>query len=180
MKSTWKQKLLHELADVGGIFLMILLFLVMFATYRMMLLDTFSSKYFLYGTAIINALIFAKVVAIGEMAHLGHRAEDRALMVSVLWKAFAFSLFLIAFELVEEAVKEYFHGAVVFHKIQLVRKQELIARTVVFFLAFIPFFAFRELSRVVGHHRTIDLFFKNRRKSWPDQAPARDQAARAS
>ena len=180
MESTWKHRLLKEMAEVGLIFLMILLFLLMFATFRMMLLDSFSSKYFLYGTAIINAGIFAKVVAIGEMAHLGRRAEDRALIVSVLWKAFAFSLLVIAFELLEDNVKGYFHGEVVFHKLDPIRRNELIARTVVAFLAFIPFFAFRELSRVVGHRRTLDLFFKNRRESWPDQAPACDQAARAS
>ena len=165
-ETTRKSRIVHEFVAVTEIFLIVLLFLFMFATYRMMLLNAFNSKFFLYGTAIVNAAVLAKVIAIGEAVHLGKRVENGPLIYSVLYKAFLFSLLVTAFELLEEAVKGYIRGNVVFNEIGRGRADELIARTLVMFLAFIPFFALRELSRVVGYQRTVDLFFKRRSAEW--------------
>jgi hypothetical protein len=37
---------------------------------------------------------------------------------------------------------------------------ELLARTIIIFSIFVPFFAFRELRRVIGEDKFRDLFFR--------------------
>ena len=161
-ETSWKRTIGHELVQLAEVFLIVVLFSLMLATYRMMLLDAFDSKYFLCGAAIVNAAVISKVIAIGERARVGKRMEDKPLIVSVLYKSFAFSVLVTSFELLEEAAKGLMRGHVVFNELGGVHKEEFIARIVVLFLAFVPFFAFREMTRVVGKRRTFDLFFRRR------------------
>lgn len=160
MSENWKRKIRNEVVEAAGIFVLVVLFFFMFATYRMMLLDAFSSKYFIYGTALVNAAVVSKVVAIGEAMRVGKCDQAQPLILTVLYKAFSFSLFAIAFELLEEALKNHLHGVPAFNQLRGVHTKEYVARTLIFFLAFIPFFAFRELAHVVGKNRTMDLFFR--------------------
>jgi len=51
-----KQKAVHELQEFIGIFLYLAFFFCAFATYSMLLLNEFHVSYFVFGTALINAL----------------------------------------------------------------------------------------------------------------------------
>ena len=57
------------------------------------------------GFAVINALIFGKVMLIGEAFELGKAKSSDALAWVVLRKSLIFALLLIAFHIAEEAIR---------------------------------------------------------------------------
>ena len=54
-------------------------FFLALATYSAFLLGQFQISYFAYGTALINALVIAKVILTGEALHAGTRYENKRL-----------------------------------------------------------------------------------------------------
>ncbi|MGA8408227.1 MAG: hypothetical protein WB680_13700 [Candidatus Acidiferrales bacterium] len=157
-KASLKQKAEHELQEFFGIFLYLAFFFCAFATYSMLLLNQFHVSYFVFGTALINALVVAKVILIGEYAHLGTKHETKPLLQSALYKAFLFSLLVFAFHVVEEMIKRRWHGETLMSAAHEIRINELLARSVVIFCTFLPLFAFRELRRVMGEDKFRSLF----------------------
>jgi hypothetical protein len=159
-KPSMKQKAKHELKELTAIFLYLAFFFCALATYSMLLLDKYDIAYFNYGAALLNALVIAKVILIGEYAHLGRKHENKPLILSSLYKAFYFSVLVFGFHIVEEIVKRLVHGkgfAGAFHEVRL---DDLAARTLIIFCTFLPLFAFRELQRVIGEEKFQNLFFK--------------------
>jgi hypothetical protein len=160
-QATLKQKAAHELREFAVISSYLAFFFCAVATYSSLLLDQFHVSYFVYATALINALVIAKVILIGEYAHLGKKHESKPLFLSTLYKAFVFSLLVFAFHIVEEAIKRRWHGETFATAYHGIRVNELLARSVVIFCAFLPLFAFRELRRVLGEDNFSTLFFRN-------------------
>jgi hypothetical protein len=159
-KATLKQKATHELREFAVISLYLAFFFCAVATYSLLLLNQFHISYFVYGTSLINALVIAKVILIGEYAHLGKKHESRPLFQFALYKAFLFSFLVLAFHIVEEAIKRRWHGENFATASHGIRINELLARSVVIFCAFLPLFAFRELRRVLGEEKFRSLFFR--------------------
>ena len=155
-----KQRAKDELVDLLWIFLYLAFFFCALSAYGTTLLRRYEIDYLNYSLALINALIVAKVILLGEMAHVGTRLESRPLYQSVLYKSFVFTLLVFAFHLVEEFIKRLIHhgppGAVL-HDIHW---NDLISRSLVILCAFIPLFGVRELGRVMGHEKLHQLFFK--------------------
>ncbi|HMD42095.1 MAG TPA: hypothetical protein VKH45_03385 [Candidatus Acidoferrum sp.] len=157
---TTKQKVTHELVEMTGIFLYLAFFFCALTTYSMLLLNKYDIPYYNYGAALLNALIVAKVILIGEYAHLGKRHEKKPLLLSSFYKAVYFSVLVFAFHVAEEVVKRLIHGEGFAGALQNVRFDDLAARTLIIFSTFLPLFAFRELQRVMGEEKFRDLFFK--------------------
>jgi len=159
-KKSVEQKVAHEFEELAIISGYLAFFFCALATYSMLLLKEFHISYFVYGMALLNALIIAKVILIGEALHAGRRFEGKALFYSALWKALVFGLLVFAFHLVEELIKHLVHGQAIagaFHDIQV---DELLARAVVIFCTFIPLFAYRELRRIIGEDSFRALLFR--------------------
>jgi hypothetical protein len=163
-EGTFKQKFIHELKTVGWVSLYLALFFCALSTYSMLMLHELNveESYFRYGFAIINALVIAKIILIGEYARLGREHEDKPLIISVLWKAFLFGLLIAAFHVLEESIKR-----LVLHKQISFRVDEMLIRNLVVFSFLIPFFAFWELRRVLGEGELFDLFFRRRPRPNP-------------
>ena len=159
-RTNLKKKAIHEGQEFAGIFLYLAFFFCAVVTYSLVLLGKFQVSYFGYGSALINALVIAKVILIGEYAHLGKKQEERPLVLSALYKAFLFTLLVFGFHVVEEVIKTLVDGdklASAFHEIRL---DILICRSLVVFCTFIPLFAFRELQRVLGEDKFRAIFFR--------------------
>jgi hypothetical protein len=115
------------------------------------------------GFAIINALIFGKVILIGEALKLGERQESRPLGWVVLCKALFFAILLVAFHLLEEAIRAWFEG----HPLSAAVTNSggswvaVAAYTGIIFVVLIPFYAFHEAARVLGANALWDLFFRS-------------------
>jgi hypothetical protein len=158
-KTSVKQRVTHEFEELAITTLYLAFFFCALATYSMLLLDRFHVSFFAYGTALINAVVIAKVILIGEALHAGTRFEEKVLIYSAIWKAFVFGLLVFAFHIIEELIKHLVHEkdlAGAFHNMRI---DDLLARTVIIFCTFIPFFAFRELRRVMGQDTFRALFF---------------------
>ncbi|MCU1252430.1 MAG: conserved rane protein of unknown function [Edaphobacter sp.] len=157
----FKQKAAHELEDFAWISLYLGFFFCALSTYSMLLLKKYEINYLNYTFSIINALIIAKIILIGEWAHLGRKGEGKPLYLAVFYKSIVFGLLVFAFHFVEEFVKRLIHGlpsGTVVHDIEI---NDLLGRSLVVFCAFVPLFAFRELGRVMGDHKLRSLFLKS-------------------
>jgi hypothetical protein len=145
-----KEKAAHEFKEMAIVTVYLAFFFCALATYSMLLMEKSELAYFTYGVAVVNALVVAKVLLIGEAAHLGKRYEAKPLIYSCVYKAFLYTLLVFAFHFVEEIIKRLIHGKDIAGAFRDIRLDELLARSVVIFCTFIPFFAFRELGRVLG------------------------------
>src|SRR5258706_12371925 len=159
-KPSLKRKAMHETVQMIGISLYLAFFFCALATYTRLLTNESGRSSLTYGFALINALVIAKVILIGEYVRLGKRHESKPLFFSALYKAFLFTLFVLAFHFVEEMVKQLLHGGNVATAFRETRMDELLARTVIIFSVFIPLFAFRELRRGMGEDKFRELFFR--------------------
>ena len=65
-KTDLKQKAVHEFRQFVAISLYLAFFFCAVTTYRMLLLNDFHDAYFNYISGLINALVIAKVILIGE------------------------------------------------------------------------------------------------------------------
>lgn len=165
-----KQKTIHELWELAWIFFYLAFFFCSLEIYSVLLLRDFHVKYLNFGFAIINALVVAKVILLGEYAKLGRKYEHRPLIQSAAYKALIFVLLVFVFHLIEELVKRYLHTGHFAGAFSETHMNDLVGRGVVVFCTFLPLFAFREARRVLGQERFVDLFFRAGAKDrWEDQ-----------
>ena len=114
-----------------------------------------------FGFAAAKALICAKFVLVGRALHLGERLKDLPLIWPTLHKSFAFLVFLLVLNGIEEILVGLLHHRSVAASIAEIgggTLDQLIATSVVGLLILIPFFAFRELGGIVGEHNLVRVF----------------------
>jgi hypothetical protein len=161
----WKKRIAHETGEFLWVFSYLALFFWVFSTYKELILGQFHFGYFIAGTGLVNAFVLAKVILIGQYAHVGRRHEERPLIVSTLYKAALFALLVAAVHLLEEAFHRLIHGhrlAALIHEISRMDVFEMLVRIALVFCVFIPFFALAETRRVLGETKLFDLFFRRR------------------
>ncbi len=164
-KKNWKKKLFHELAEYWINVAYLTLMFAAFTQYRRLLLASYDIMYTNYWVAVIEALVLGKVIMIGDVLRLGRELEHKPLIYSTLYKTVVFSLFVGAFTVIEHAIKGLWNGkGLTGGLVDYFGKgtHELLAGCLVTFVAFIPFFAFRELSRVLGEGKIWGLFFQRK------------------
>ena len=165
-----KQKALHELREMLVLSVYLAFFLCALATYRMLLLRELHIESLTYAFALINALVIAKVIMIGELAKVGRRHESKPLFVSAIWKAFVFTLLVLAFHFVEEIIKQLLHGGDIVGAFRDLRGEELLGRSLVVFCCFIPLFGFREFRRVLGEEKFQSILLGSGKADKSDHA----------
>lgn len=156
-----KQKTIHELWELGWVFLYLAFFFCSLELYSVLLLRDFHVKYLNFGFALINALVVAKVILLGEYARIGRKYEHRPLILSAAYKSILFVVLVFVFHLVEELIKRLMHSGHFAGALAQVRVDDLLGRGIIVFCTFLPLFAFRELRRVLGERQFIDLFFRS-------------------
>jgi hypothetical protein len=162
-KGTWKRRIAHELLDYWMNVVYLAIFFGVFAWYRRFILAEYHISYMHYGSAIIEALILAKVILVGDALGLNRGYENKPLIYPTLHKAVVFSIFVGIFTIVEHVVEGLIHGQGVAGGLAALwseGRDEIISRCIVTFFAFIPFFALRELAIVLGEGKLHRLFFR--------------------
>jgi hypothetical protein len=157
-----KQKALHELIEYAVNVAYLAIVLSAFTWYRRFILASYDITYTNYWVALIEALIMGKVIMIGGIFGLGRSLEDRPLILSSLYKTAVFCLFCAAFTVAEHSVVSLWKGegiAAGIHEIAAKGGGEIAANTLMLFVALFPYFAFRELGRVIGRERLREIFF---------------------
>jgi len=163
-KGNWKEKIFHEMVEYWINVIYLTLVFAAFTQYRRLLLASYDIIYTNYWVAVIEALILAKVIMIGAVVRLGRGLEQKPLIVPTLYKTVVFTLFVGVFTALEYAVKGLWTGTGFTGGIAefLGKGHELLANSLVVFVAFIPFFGVKELGRVLGEEKIRALFFRRR------------------
>jgi quinol-cytochrome oxidoreductase complex cytochrome b subunit len=164
-KTSKKQKILHELRQLVAIFLYLALFFMVLRTYTHLILLERQISYVAYGLTLLKALALAKIILTGETIRLGQRFHDKPLIIQTLYATVVFSALALAFEIVEHVILGQVHGKSVSEVTTEILEKgwpHLAGMTLVVFVSFLPFFAFRALERAIGEGKLTDLFFKNR------------------
>jgi hypothetical protein len=176
-KRSLKEKIFHEMAQYWIIVIYLALVFAAFTQYRRFVLAAHGITYTNYGVALIEALVLAKVIMIGDVIRLGRRLEHKPLIYSTLLKTSVFSLFVGAFNIIEHMIKSLWKGAGLtrgFFELLGKGHHELLAGCLVILVAFIPFFAFRELARVLGQGKIWALFFRRRAEQGFERSGSED------
>ena len=141
--------------------------------YRRLILKEFGVAYLHYGFALIEALIIAKVILIGQAFGLGKRFERGPLILSALYKSILFGIFVFLFGLLERVVEALIHQggwASVEQGISDLGPYELLARVLMLSVALLPFFAFWEIGRALGPGKLSALLLS---RQGADSEPAK-------
>ena len=159
------EKLRHELIEYAFNVAYLTAVFVAFTQYRRFLLAEYSIIYTNYWLALIGALILGKVIMIGSVFRLGRWLEEKPLIFPTIYKALIFSVFILVFRVVEYAIEGLLHGdglaAALGEFFAQKGIDEVLANSLVVLVALIPFFAVKELGRVLGRERVAALFFRN-------------------
>lgn len=165
-KKKLKENISHELHLVFFYTLFFAIFLLALSFYKSLILDEFGIDYFHSGYNLVEALILAKIVVIGQHFKLGERFIDKPLIIPTLYKTVIFTLFVFAFSILERIIegtlikKETIHK--VFENLMSSGIYSILAKTFVLFLMFLLFFAILETGRVVGMDKLVHLFIRKK------------------
>ncbi|TRX42784.1 hypothetical protein FNW21_00160 [Flavobacterium restrictum] len=165
-KKSFKEKFKEEFIEYWINVAYLTFYFGVFVTYKRLILAQYEIDFEEYGTAFFNAFVLGKVVSIIGMTKMGKKNINTNLSVSTLYKTAVFTLCLVVFNALEEFVVGYFKTSSAQEAIVILSHHlgthEYLASLLVVFTSFIPFFAFKELARVIGHKTIIDLFFKRK------------------
>jgi hypothetical protein len=164
-KATLKEKAKEELRLMLVISAYLAAVFAAFLTYRRLISREYGVNAFHYGFALLEALVIAKVILIGKALGIGKSELRRTLAFSVLRSSFVYGVLVGVFAILEHIIEGLLHGKTLAASFEAFLDQsvwEILGRTLVLFVAFIPFFAFWELGRLTGDQKLFDLFFRRR------------------
>lgn len=162
-KLTLKQKFLHEFKEYWVNFIYMGLYFSAIIYYRRQLLATYDIELNDYFFGIIKAAIIAKVVIIAGLIPWVRMFDHKPLIIPVLYKGMFFTLFVMFFDLLEEAVRTAIRNpdvAEVWLAIQERPSPIWFAMAILIFFSFIPYFGFKEMVRVMGSVKIKALFLE--------------------
>jgi hypothetical protein len=152
-KLTLKEKAVFQFRELLGMFIYLWVLLALFVINHSIVLAREAHNYQTHFFAFVNALILAKVLLIGEDLHLGNRFRDKPLVYSIFYKCFVFTIFFICVHILERVIVGVWSGRTIDQSFSTIGGGSLkgiLSLAATFFVALIPFFAFREISRVIG------------------------------
>lgn len=169
VKKTLQQKLLHEFSEYMINVIYLTVFFAAFAVSRRLTLahyDIYVDDYFI---AIIKALIIGKVIMIGAFLRISRKFENKPLLIPVLYKTVLFVIWVIMFDVVEVFIKQSIKLQSLPSAFQYLVSEHFsqlwLGGLIMVTFSFIPFFALKEISRVVGHEKFRNLLLKNRKEA---------------
>jgi hypothetical protein len=114
------------------------------------------------GFAVINALVLAKVMLVADELGLGRWMRRRPLIYQIISESLFLTVLFICFHIAEEVVIGLVHGQSLAASVPAIGGggvAGLVCVAVIVFIALIPFFGFRDLSRALGSERLRALLF---------------------
>jgi hypothetical protein len=172
-KRDLKQRVFDEVIKFLTIAVYLWVMFGMFALHESVVSEKDHINYHFYGFALANALILGKVMLVAEDLHFADWFKDRPLIYPILCKAVAFSILFLAFDVVEEVLVGVFKGKTIGESIPSIGGGSLsgvVFVGIILSIALIPFFAFREISRMIGERELRALLFTTGRELGPRQS----------
>jgi hypothetical protein len=164
-KRSLKEKVVEEFKRMLVIFLYLWVVFGLLSIHKSLVLSQQRLDTQEHAFAFINALVFAKVLLVGEYFNLGARFKDKPLIYAILYKSFVFTLLLMFFHIVESVVVGVFRGNTIANSLPPLlgwNPKGLLAVGVMCFVLLLPFFGFREIVRVIGRREMRALLFEPR------------------
>jgi len=160
-----KEKAIEEFKVFWIVALFLAFVFCAFTLYRRLILTEVGVSYFHYGAGVIQALIIAKIILIGQAFGLGKRFEEGPLIIAAVFKAVLYGVLVAIFAVLEHLTDGLIHGKnmeAVWQELLGLGKDEILARTLMVIVTFVPFFAFWETDRVLGEGKLFAMFFQRR------------------
>lgn len=160
---TWRKFLAEEAFEFAFNFTFLAVFLVAFAWYRRLILAEYHIHYHSYWMPLIEAAILAKVIMVGDALRVGRGFRNKPLAVITVYRTVVFCLFVALFSVVEHIVEALIRGETAAAGIAAIAnkgRDELLGACVMIFVAFLPFFAMKEIERVFGAEKVRRMFFR--------------------
>ncbi len=114
-----------QIRDFAFMFLYLWVVFGMLAVHELIILSQHQINFAAHSLAVVNALVFAKVMLVAEDLHLGHRLHDKPLIYAVLFKSILFAIALICFHIVEHVLIGMWHGKPMAESIAESRRQQI-------------------------------------------------------
>jgi hypothetical protein len=152
-KRTFKERIFHNFREFLAMFLYLWLLFALFTFHKALVLAQYKIDYKPYGLALFNAFVLAKIMLVAEEMNLATRFRKKGPIFPILHKSFLFGVILVAFTFVEKIVTGFFKGRTIAESIPKIGSGspiEIVIASLIIAIALVPFFAFRELSRVMG------------------------------
>jgi hypothetical protein len=165
VKKTWKQRLFHEFREYGFNVVYMTLFFSAVIHYRRLVLAEHGIILDDYFMGVIKALVIAKIVMIGAFLRISRKYERKPLIIPSIYKAVLFTLWVMLFDIIEIYIKAFIHTPVfteAFSELKHHINPAWFGAAVVICISFLPFFAMKELSRVIGPDKFRGMFFITR------------------
>jgi hypothetical protein len=162
-KRTFQERIFHNLREFVVMFLYLWLLFALFAYHEAIVLAKHHIDYKPFGLAFVNAFVLAKVMLVAEELRLGTRFRKSAPIFPVLHKSLLFAIIFVCFNMAEEIVIGLWKGRTVAESIPKIGGGSplgIVIASLIITVALIPFFAFRELSRVMGKGVLEALFLR--------------------
>jgi hypothetical protein len=162
-KKSLRAKAVEELIKFLILFAYLWIIFLVFFVHEWIVLAHNHIGFRFYGLAAINSLVLAKIMLIAEDMRFTKVFERGSLVSPIAYKSALFSVLLISAYLLEEVVVGAFRGKVVaesFPRIGDGTAWGILAVAFILCLALVPFFAFREMARVMGPANFRALIFK--------------------
>jgi hypothetical protein len=163
VNKTWKHKLFREFTEywINVAYMAIIFSAVIF--YRRLVLAHYDIYLDDYFSGVFKALVIAKVVMIGAFLRISRKFEHKPLIFPVIYKSGLFTLWFMLFDIIEVYIRGFIHNQVfaeAFIELKIHLTKVWLGGSMLIFFTFIPFFAFKELARVMGNENIKKLFFK--------------------
>ena len=156
-----KQGLYHQIISIIKIAVYLLLFFGILALHEAVVAAKDGIQFHFYGFAIVNALIFGKVILVAEDFSFAEWFREQRPIYAILVKSIAFTLLLLIFYIAEEVVVGKFKGQTIsgsFPHIGDGSPRAWLFAIIVISIGLIPFFSFRVIGRVFGERELRSLF----------------------
>ena len=157
-----KVRIVNEMRRFAVMFFYLWILFGLFVLNERIILRQQAAGFFSQGFAIINALVLAKVMLVAEDLKLGHRLHNRPLIYPILHQSFAFNMLFIVFQVVEKVGVGFFTRETLANSVPAIGGgglAGLVCVSLILFIALIPFFAFRNISRVLGADHLNAMLF---------------------
>ena len=162
-KPTLKEKAIAEAKKFAGIFVYLWVVFTALLMHEWVVLSANHIGFTFYGLAAINAVILAKIMLIADNTRFAERFKGMPLVYPIVYKAVAFTTLLFAAYVLEEMLVGGIAGRGFLASVPHVGGglTGALALWLVFCVALIPYFGFREIERAVGPEMFRRLLFGN-------------------
>lgn len=164
-KKNWKQRFLDEFTEYWANVIYMALVFSAIIFYRRLVLAHYEIYLDDYFSGVVKALVIAKVVMIGAFLRISRKFEHKPLIYPVLYKAILFTIWVMLFDIAEIYIGSFIHNLSFtdsFFELKTHVSAVWLGGALLIFFSFIPFFAFKELVRVLGKEKIRELFLRNK------------------